>query len=488
MSVTNLQLSSSVESSLRAPRVPRLRDVSQKGARGAPTGSAPRVLVVVDDAGVLAEVEGTLGRAGYEVDLAPDAVTAIALFGRRRPDLVITDQRARKMPEWELVRWLRHRDGALPIIVLGEADDRLTAVTAMREGAQDYMLKPLDSAELSASVQRVLRSAPELARTEAPAPDSQDGALLSEFGGLIGTSVPMQKVYRIAATVARSKASLLISGETGTGKGKLASAIHDASERRDKPFVTAQATAFAENLLESELFGHERGSFTGAEHRRIGRFEQAHQGTLFLDEIGEMSPAVQVKLLRVLQEKTFERVGGNDTIAVDVRVIAATSRDLRAEVLARRFREDLYYRLNVVRIEMPPLRVRAEDILLLANSVLERRAAENAKRIEGFTSRAKSQLLGHAWAGNVRELENTVERAVVMCDGSLVDAHHLELETSQCRLPLQRFADIEREAILSTLAAVTTTARAAEVLGISVRTIHYRLKQYGLTGQRRRMR
>ena len=231
----------------------------------------------------------------------------------------------------------------------------------------------------------------------------------------------MQQVYRMAKQVAASRATVLITGESGTGKGELARAIHALGPRADKPFVAVNCAALAESLLESELFGHEKGAFTGADRRRIGRFEQADGGTLFLDEVGEIPASMQVKLLRVLQERRFERVGGNEPIKVDVRIVAATNRDLAADAAAGKFREDLYYRLNVVRIEMPPLRMRGGDVLALAEHFLQRFALENHKRIEGFTDRAKIKLRSHRWPGNVRELENAIERAVVLCEGDTID-------------------------------------------------------------------
>ncbi len=296
----------------------------------------------------------------------------------------------------------------------------------------------------------------------------------------------MQKVYRVARQVAASRATVLITGESGTGKGELARAIHELGPRAKQPFVALHCTALAESLLESELFGHEKGSFTGADKRRIGRIEQANGGTLFLDEVGEIPPLTQVKLLRVLQERTFERVGGNDTITVDVRVIAATNRDLAEDVRSGRFREDLFYRLNVVNIEMPPLRVRSGDVIVLANHFLRRFSLENHKPLDGFTDAAKTKIMGHRWPGNVRALENAIERAVVLCEGKTIDADDLPFEASPethgaLRVPGATMAEIERHAIMATLESVAgSTSKAAEVLDISVRTIQYRLHEYGL--------
>jgi two-component system response regulator HydG len=278
---------------------------------------------------------------------------------------------------------------------------------------------------------------------------------------------------------------VLITGESGTGKGELARTIHALGPRAAAPFVTLHCAALAESLLESELFGHEKGSFTGADRKRIGRFEQADGGTLFLDEIGEISPSLQVKLLRVLQERTFERVGSGEAVKVDVRLIAATNRDLAQAVREGKFREDLYYRLNVVHIEMPPLRLRGRDALMLAEHFLRRFCEENHVRIKGFSERARQKLLLHRWPGNVRELENAVERAVVLCRGSTIDSVDLPFEEAPdvqggVRIPGSTMAEIERHAILATVDAVEgSTSRAAEILDLSVRTIQYRMHAYG---------
>jgi two-component system, NtrC family, response regulator HydG len=435
-----------------------------------------RVLVVDDDSVVTTGLEKLLSGEGYLVDVANDGMNALDVVAQRRPDVVLTDLRMPKMDGLQLMRRLHEGDARLPIIVVTGAGDVHSAIMAMREGARDYVTKPVDPTALARSIERVL-----------PRRDAADEAAeAASFAGLLGTSPPMQAVCDMAKKVAPSRAAVLVTGETGTGKGRLARAIHDASSRRNGAFVPVHCVALVDALLESELFGHERGAFTGAVRRHVGRFEEAHGGTLFLDEIGEIPLTTQVKLLRVLQERTFERVGGNERVSVDVRLIAATSRDLVAEVDARRFREDFYYRLNVVRIEMPPLRVRGDDIMVLANSVLERHAAANEKQIEGFTDGARDKLMSHGWPGNVRELENAVERAVVMCGASVVDADHLTLERPRsCTMP-STLADIERKAILSTLDAVGgSTKRAAEVLGISVRTIQYRLHEYGIAHNRR---
>jgi two-component system, NtrC family, response regulator HydG len=308
---------------------------------------------------------------------------------------------------------------------------------------------------------------------------------------LLGASPAMQRVYQMVRQVSGARATVLITGESGTGKGEVARALHSLGPRKSGPFVSLHCAALAESLLESELFGHEKGSFTGADKRRIGRFEQADGGTLFLDEIGEIPASTQIKLLRVLQERTFERVGGNETVKVDVRVVAATNKNLPEEVRERRFREDLYYRLNVVHIDMPPLRQRGNDVVLLAEHFLRHFARENQRRIDGFSDDARAKLVAHRWPGNVRELENAIERAVVFTEGELVAAEALPFDAAPAtieggpRIPGATMAELEKHAILATLDAVGgSTSRAAEMLDISARTIQYRLHEYGVVASR----
>jgi len=444
-----------------------------------------RVLVVDDEASARAGLEKLLKQDGYAVDVAEDGEKALALATESPPDVVVTDLKMPRMDGIELLGKLHAQDGNLPVIVATAFGDVTTAVTAMRAGAEDFVTKPIEFDALLVVLERALERR-EL-RVEAENLRRQlrerDGEGLQ---GLIGTSGPMQKVYRVARQVAGSRATVLVTGESGTGKGEIARAIHALSPRAKQPFISLHCAALAESLLESELFGHEKGSFTGADKRRLGRFEQAHGGTLFLDEIGDISQLTQVKLLRVLQERTFERVGGNEPIKVDVRVIAATNRDLADDVSAGRFREDLYYRLNVVHIEMPPLRLRGADVIVLANHFLQRFAQENHKRIEGFSETARAKILGFRWPGNVRALENAIERAVVLCEGAVIDADDLPFEAvpeiqGSLRIPGATMAEIERYSILKTLEAVDgSTARAADLLDISVRTIQYRLNEYGL--------
>jgi two-component system response regulator HydG len=455
--------------------------------------AAKRVLVVDDDLSSRVGLERLLRSQGFEVLVANDGDDALGIARREGPDLIVTDLKMPRMNGDELLRELRRDRPELPIIILTGHGDIGSAVEAMKDGADDYITKPIDVGQLNDCIRRALQPGG-IPGANAPVVEARPlarrrRAPVSTLDGLIGRSTPMQRIYRLARRVAKAKAAVLITGESGTGKGALARAIHAASTRSDKPFVAVHAAALVDTLLESELFGHERGAFTGADKRRQGRFEHADGGTLFLDEVGDIPTSTQVKLLRVLQEHQFERVGGNEPISVDVRLIAATSRDLAADVRAGHFREDLYYRLNVVHIEMPPLRVRDDDVMLLASAFLERFARENSKPIRGFTTRALEYVKSHAWPGNVRELENAIERAVVLCDVDLIDEEHLPLPTESITPAgrCQRLADLERAAIVAALEASDwSTTKAAEMLGISVRTIQYRLHEYGIAGRRRR--
>jgi two-component system response regulator HydG len=448
------------------------------------------VLVVDDDATTCTALAKLLADEGYTVETAPSGKSALDHFAARPPDAVVTDLNMPEMDGLTLLGALHELDADLPVIVATGSTDLGSAVAAMRAGAADYVTKPIDAAALALVVERALerraiKTEAEYLRRQLRARD------LEGLEGLIGASPAMQRVYAVARQVAASRATVLITGESGTGKGELARAIHSLGPRASSPFVSLHCAALPESLLESELFGHEKGSFTGADRRRIGRFEQADGGTLFLDEVGEIPPLMQVKLLKVLQERAFERVGGNEEIHSDVRVIAATNRDLAADVHAGRFREDLFYRLNVVHVEMPPLRMRGSDAIVLANHFLRKFALENHKRMDGFSDEARARIVGHPWPGNVRALENAVERAVVLAEGPILGAGDLPLDdeapssVGALRIPGATMEQIEREAILKTLDACGgSTTRAAEVLGISVRKIQYRLHDYGRARRR----
>ena len=450
-----------------------------------------RILVVDDEPSARSGLAKLLEQEGYEVETASDGIQALELVAERAPSLVVTDLKMPNMDGMALVAKLRQQNPDVPSIVTTAFSDVSSAVQAMRAGAEDYLTKPIDFDSLLLSVERALQRRELIAEAENLRRQlrTRDHAGLE---GLLGISPAMQRVYGMAKQVAPSRATVLITGESGTGKGELARALHALSPRAKAPFVTLHCSALAESLLESELFGHEKGAFTGADRRRVGRFEQADGGTLFLDEIGEIPAATQVKLLRVLQEKTFERVGGNESIKVDVRLVAATNKTLATEVREKRFREDLYYRLNVVHIEMPPLRLRGQDVGVLAEHFLRKFAHENHRQIEGLAPAARSKLMAHRWPGNVRELENAMERAVVFTEGHTVEAEALPFDAAPdspdgIRIPGATLAELEKHAILATLeAAEGSTSRAAEILDISVRTIQYRLHEYGVVVSRPR--
>jgi DNA-binding NtrC family response regulator len=446
--------------------------------------SKGRILIVDDEVNARTALAELLRDEGYAVDTAADGFKALPKLEELGPDLVLTDLKMPGIDGIELLRKVREKDPETVVVVMTAYGAVDSAVKAMREGAADYINKPVNVDELALVIARELER--RRLRQEAGALRERLSAR-HRIDHIIGSSPPMQRVFDTVLQVAPSRASVLLTGESGTGKELIAAAIHEHSPRNKKPFVKLHCAALAETLLESELFGHERGAFTGAVGRREGRFEQADGGTLFLDEIGEITPATQVKLLRFLQEHEFERVGGNQTVKVDVRIVAATNRNLLERVKQGLFREDLYYRLNVVSIEMPPLRARPSDIPLLGSYFLDKYTKENGKTVTGFTDAALERLVGYAWPGNVRELENAIERAVVVCRGDQVRPEDLApsiLPSSQLAdglppIPGSTMADIERHAILKTLEHTGgSTSRAAEILGISARKIQYKLREY----------
>ena len=458
--------------------------VDEKKGRGRGRG---RVLVADDEESARTGLATLLRSEGFEVDVAEDGERALARLQETAPDVLVTDLHMPGLDGLQLLEQAREVIPELVVVMVTAFADVDTAVQAMQKGAEHYLTKPVQIDELLVVVDRAL----ERRRLEQEA--SELRSRLKErlsFGNIIGSSPAMQAVFDVIEQVAPTKASVLITGESGTGKELVAQAIHQNGPRSKAPFVKLHCAALAETILESELFGHEKGAFTGAMGRREGRFKQADGGTLFLDEIGDISPAIQVKLLRFLQERTFERVGGNETLKVDVRIIAATNRDLEAEVAAGKFREDLFYRLNVVNVEMPPLRARPSDLLPLATHFLARFAKENGKRIDGFADDAVERIGAYRWPGNVRELENVMERAVVLCDGSKLTAKHLPAGVGASartgiRIPGSTMDEIERHAIVTTLEACGgRTAQAAQMLDISVRKIQYKLHEYGITFQR----
>ncbi len=446
-----------------------------------------RVLVADDEESARKGLATLLRDAGFEVDQAEDGEKALEALQATVPDILVTDLHMPGLDGIQLLERARETIPELIVVLVTAFADVDTAVRAMQLGAEHYLTKPVQFDELLVVIDRALER--RHLQHEAIELRTRLKDRLS-FDNIIGSSPAMQEVFDVIEQVARTKASVLITGESGTGKELVAQAIHQNSPRAKAPFVKLHCAALAETLLESELFGHEKGAFTGAVGRREGRFKQADGGTLFLDEIGEISPAIQVKLLRFLQERTFERVGGNETVKVDVRIITATNRDLNAEAAAGKFREDLFYRLNVVNIEMPPLRARPSDLLPLATFFLQRFAKENGKRIDGFADDAVERIGAYRWPGNVRELENVMERAVVLCEGSKLTAKHLPAgvgasSRTSVRIPGSTMDEIERNAILATLEACGgRTTQAAQMLDISVRKIQYKLHEYGVTLQR----
>ncbi len=443
-----------------------------------------KILVVDDEANARTALAEILKDEGYAVETAADGFKALPKLRDFSPDVVLTDLKMPGMDGLELIGKVRELDPEIGVVIMTAFGAVDTAVQAMQKGAADYLTKPLNANELLIVLQRTLERC--TLRREARALHERLDERFA-FNNIIGNSPEMQRVFKTVQQVAPSRATVLISGQSGTGKELVAAAIHQNSPRKQGPFVKLHCAALAESLLESELFGHERGAFTGADRRREGRFELANGGTLFLDEIGETSPPVQVKLLRVLQEREFERVGGQQTLTTDVRVIAATNRDLKEMVAKGAFREDLFYRLNVVNLHMPSLGERRSDIGALAEHFIKKYAQENAKQDMRLSAEALSQLRAYSWPGNVRELENVIERAVVLAPGNTIEASHLPSDLTPApavaegpQIPGWTLADIERYAILRTLEAEGgSTSRAADVLGISVRKIQYKLQEYG---------
>jgi two-component system response regulator HydG len=447
------------------------------------------ILVVDDDLAHRTMLRTLITGWGYKVVEAADGGGAIDLVHQQPFDLILMDIRMVKISGLEALKEIKRFNPAIPVIIMTAYASVETAVKALKEGAYDYLTKPLDFDEVRITLERVMEHS---RLKEENRFLKETLAIHFDRRNLIGQSEGMTRLLDTVAQVAPSEATVLITGESGTGKEMIAGAIHYNSLRKDGPFVKINCAAITETLLESELFGHEKGSFTGADRRKEGKFRQADGGTLFLDEVSEMSFAMQVKLLRVLQEREIIRVGGEEVIKVDVRVIAATNRNLIKDIEAGRFREDLYYRLNVVTIHVPPLRERKEDIPLIAQHFLNLFAEKNRKNIRGFTPQAMDQLLKHPWSGNIRELMNAVERGVVLSRSDYLDESELPLiqrsvlftkdESSQDNrtdaLPLE---SVEKETILKVLNVTRgNKSEAARRLGITRRTLHLKLKKYGM--------
>lgn len=445
----------------------------------------PSILLVDDEKNTREGLARALRRK-YRVILAESAMTALEILKEENPDAVLTDLKMPGMDGMTLVRRILAQDNSPVCILLTAYGDVETAVEAMKAGAYDFLTKPVNLDRLEVLLNRAIRT-----RKLEESNQRLRKELDARYGldQIIGESAPMEAVFDTIRQVAPSKATVLIQGESGTGKELVAHALHRLSPRAENPFVAVHCAALSDTLLESELFGHEKGAFTGANEMRKGRFELADGGTLFLDEIGEIEPATQIKLLRVLEERTFERVGGMNRIEVDTRLLAATNRDLRRMVDEGTFREDLFFRLNVVQIRLPPLRDRRQDLPLLLSHFLRQFSKENTRELEGFTPDALEALTRYTWPGNIRELRNVVERMVVLSRGDKLTLRDVPAEVKEGgpakpKGPLRNatsMQEAEKQMIKQALVDQKgNRTRAAEQLGISRRTLHRKLHEFDL--------
>jgi DNA-binding NtrC family response regulator len=443
-----------------------------------------RILIVDDEESTREVFAELLQRWNYEVDQTADGHGALKLAAETHPDVIISDLVMPKLDGLALVRALREEQPDTPVVIITGKGTIDAAVEAVREGVFDFVEKPLDPARLKVILQRALEKKETLHEMQ---------VLRRRLGqvdsgvGLVGNSPPMRKAMELVEKVAPSKASVVITGQSGTGKEMVARAIHQLSPRHDKPFIAINCSAIPASLIESEMFGHERGAFTGADQRRLGAWELADGGTLFLDEIGEIPIELQAKFLRVIEEERLRRLGGKSEISVDVRVISATNRDLKDEIKAGHFREDLYFRLNVFHINLAPLKERHDDIPVLVQHFIDKFGREGGKKMQGITSQALKVICDYAWPGNIRELRNTLERAVILCGGGPIDVEHLpsELasgggESAYLKLPYGLpLREVEKEYILTSLVRLQNNkARTAQALGISEKTLYNKLYRY----------
>ncbi len=445
------------------------------------------VLIADDEKNIRSGLAQAMEMDGYTVLVAADGQEALDLVSREEIDLVIADLKMPRVTGEYVLHRIVENYPTIPVIILTGHGTIETAVQAMRDGAYDFLTKPVSLDRLSLLAKRALQGR-ELVLQHRKLQEELDQH--RQMSAIIGKSPELQRTLNVVKQVAPTRASVLITGESGVGKELVADAIHRLSDRKDKPFIKVHCAALSESILESELFGHEKGAFTGAIGRKRGRFELANQGTLFLDEIGEINQNLQIKILRVLQERQFERVGGEETVSTDVRIIAATNRDLKEEIAAGRFREDLYYRLNVVNITVPPLRERREDIPLLVASFIREFSQENNKLVEGIDSRARAALYQYDWPGNIRELRNSMESAVVMAKGAIITAEDLPPGiggndhdgSAMIPVPLgASLSQVEREVIRANLAQQKgNKSRTADILGIGRKTLHRKLDEYNL--------
>lgn len=450
-----------------------------------PLFSKPKLLIIEDDEAIRTQMKWALAQ-DYEVLLAEDRSSALNIVKAEQPPVVTLDLGLPPFPGevqegFLALSEILAEDGLVKVIVITGQGQKEHALRAIGHGAYDFFAKPIQIEELKI----ILRRAFYVAQLEKEYRDLQIQLEGESFGGMIGSCEKMQGVFSAIRKVAKTDAPVLIMGESGTGKELVAKAIHLVSDRKDRPFIVINSSAIPETLLESELFGHEKGAFTGAHIKRKGRIELADGGTLFLDEIGDLSLNLQVKLLRFLQEQKIERVGGREEISVNTRILAATNVDLKKAIKEGKFREDLYYRLGVVNIFLPPLRERGEDILLIANYLLRKYAAENKKTVKGFTTAALQAIENYHWPGNIRELENRIKRAVIMAEGSRITPADLELASQFPKylgMSLREARDaLEREFISRALAKNKgSISKAAEELGISRPTLYELMEKLGI--------
>jgi two-component system, NtrC family, response regulator AlgB len=437
------------------------------------------ILVIDDDRNIRRTIAATLSGGGHRAIEADSGESALAQCAAAEVDLAVCDVRMAGMDGFKLLEELKRRTPSLPVVMMTAFGTISDAVRAMRLGAYDYLPKPFSADQLRQIVTRVLEV--QSLRNENHALKSKLDRL-SDRGKFLAFSPSTQALAETARQIADADATVLLTGESGTGKTLLAGQIHRASSRRDSPFIEVACTTLNEHLLESELFGHVRGAFTGAIKDKPGRLEAAEGGTIFLDEIGDLTPALQAKLLRFLQERTFERVGGAELISIDARIIAATNQNLEGLVQEHRFREDLFYRLNVIEMRVPALRERANEIVPLAESFVEHFAARHRKPVRPLTAEAKAVLSGYEWPGNVRELRNVIERAVVLSRGEaigIVDFPDRILSDGSTADPSPTLENIERKHIKTVLEQALTLEEAAEMLGINVATLWRKRKRYG---------
>ncbi len=448
------------------------------------------ILIVDDEKNIRSGLALAFEDENYDTLEAENGEVAWQIISKKPVDLVVTDLRMPVMSGFDLLKKVSSAYPTIPVIVLTGHGSIEDAVKAMHDGALDFFTKPVDLDHLILTAGKALEHRKMLVQNQTLSQEVEKLKKKQGYGKIIGKSEKVARLMETIEQVAPSRASVLITGESGTGKELVADAIHSLSGRKDKPFIKVHCASLTETLLESELFGHEKGAFTGALSQKKGRFELADGGTIFLDEIGEIDLSTQVKILRVLQERCFERVGGEETIHVDVRIVAATNRNLEEEIKKGTFREDLYYRLNVVHIEVPPLRERKDDIPLLAASFLETFNKEDNREIEGFTPSAKRLMLAYSWPGNIRELRNTVESCVVMTRHKLIDSVDLPEHIRNVRGGEEvsialgtTLEEAEKELIIATINYCKgNKTRAAEVLGIGRKTLHRKLGEYNLGG------